>query len=81
MKLGKIILENISNIAGIKNRGVRTGDYYILRECKRSGILIECMYMSGDKDKLKYNEETYLLIAEAIYKSLCQYYEIEPGIF
>ncbi|GEM_PF-1735653 len=81
MKLGKIILENISNIAGIKNRGVRTGDYYILRECKRSGILIECMYMSGDKDKLRYNEGTYLLIAEAIYKSLCQYYEIEPGIF
>lgn len=79
IKLGKAILENISSMAELKNRGVRTGDYYILRECKISGIIIECMYMSGDRDNLKYNGETYMKIAEAIYKSLCQYYGIEES--
>lgn len=77
MKLGKMVVENISSMVGVKNRGVRTGDYYILRECKLSGIIIECMYMSGNKDNLKYNEDAYCKIAEAICKSLCQYYGIE----
>jgi N-acetylmuramoyl-L-alanine amidase len=78
MRFGNILCENISRMGGIKNRGVRTGDYYLLRECRVSGVIIECMYMSGDKDGTKYNDETYEAIAGAIYESICSYYDIEP---
>lgn len=78
IELGGKITENIGNMLQVKNRGVRTGDYFILRECKISGVLVECMYMTGDKDRNKYKDENYRIIADAIFKSLCQFYEVEP---
>lgn len=77
IELGEKIVENIADMLPVKNRGVRTGDYFILRECKISGVLVECMYLSGDKDRHKYKEENYSIIADAIFKGLCQFYDIE----
>lgn len=78
LRLGSIITKKISERTGIKDRGIRTGDYYLLRECKVSGIMVECMYLSGRLDREKYNQENYGLIADAMYESLCAYYSIEP---
>lgn len=78
LKLGGIISEKISSRIGVKNRGIRTGDYFLLRECKVSGVMVECMYLSGNQDSSKYNEDNYNNIAEAIYESICIYYNIEP---
>jgi len=78
MKLGRFICQGIENEAGIKNRGVRIGDYYILREGKVSGLIVECMYMSGDIDTRMCNDEGYRRIAEGIYKGICMYYNIIP---
>lgn len=78
LKLGGIISGVISNRVGIKNRGTRTGNYYLLRECKVSGVMIECMYLSGNQDIKKYNEDNYNKIAAAIYESICIHYSIEP---
>lgn len=78
LKLGSIITRKISEGAGIKDRGVRTGDYFLLRECKVSGIMVECMYLSGRLDREKYHEDNYNQIADAMYESLCSYYSIEP---
>ncbi|MCX7883840.1 MAG: N-acetylmuramoyl-L-alanine amidase [Caloramator sp.] len=77
-KLGEIICSSISKDLDTVKRGVRFADYYILRESKVSGVLIECMYMSGDKDKLKYKYKNYLTIADSIYKSICLFYNVEP---
>lgn len=77
-KLGNIICSTVSEEVNLTRRGVRTGDYYLLREAKVSGIILECMYMSGDYDSLKYNDENYLRIAGSIFKSICSYYNIEP---
>lgn len=78
LKLGGVISRNISNKVGIKNRGTRTGDYFLLRECKVSGVMVECMYLSGNQDNEKYNEDNYNKIAAAIYESICSYYGIKP---
>lgn len=78
LKLGGIISRNISEKIGVKNRGTRTGDYFLLRECKVSGVMVECMYLSGNQDNGKYNEDNYNNIAAAIYESICSYYNIEP---
>ncbi|SKA76325.1 SpoIID/LytB domain protein [Caloramator quimbayensis] len=77
-KLGEIICSNIGKDLDTVKRGVRFADFYLLRESKVSGVLIECMYMSGDKDKLKYKDKNYLTIADSIYKSICSFYNVEP---
>ena len=79
LKLGRLICQCLEKEAGIKNRGVRTGDYYILREGKVSGLIVECMYMSGEVDNKMFNEEGYKRIAEGIYKGICMYYNIIPA--
>lgn len=78
LKLGNIISREISRKIGVKDRGVRTGDYFLLRECKVSGVMVECMYLSGSQDRERYNETNYNRIAEAIYESICIHYNIEP---
>lgn len=78
LKLGSIISREISNKIGVRSRGTRTGDYFLLRECKVSGVMVECMYLSGDQDRAKYNENNYNNIAVAIYNSICIHYNIEP---
>lgn len=77
IRLGEIICKNLSSSLMVKNRGVRTGDYYMLREAKVSGVIIECMYMTGDMDCRKYKQSSYKSIAECICKSICSYYEID----
>ncbi|MDF2671893.1 MAG: N-acetylmuramoyl-L-alanine amidase [Clostridiales bacterium] len=78
LKLGSIISREISNRIGVKDRGTRTGDYFLLRECKVSGVMVECMYISGNQDITKYNEDNFRNIAAAIYESICIYYNITP---
>ena len=78
IKLAEMISKLISSNAGIKNRGINTGNYYLLRECKVSGILIECMYISGSEDRNKYNNETFIKIAKSIFEGICRYYNIMP---
>lgn len=77
IKLSEVVNKLISKV-GIKSRGIKTGNYYLLRECKVSGIIIECMYVSGNEDRNKYNDETYKKIANAIYEGICRYYNIVP---
>jgi stage II sporulation protein D len=78
MKLGKLVCSNVNTMVGIKNRGVRTGDYYLLRESRVSTLIIECMYLTGNIDMEKFNEENYLLISRSIFDSICKYYNVEP---
>lgn len=77
-KLAEIILCEVKNESGIKNRGAKKRDYYILKETKVRGIIIECMYISGNDDTNRLNTESYEKIAQAIYKGVCMYYEIRP---
>jgi N-acetylmuramoyl-L-alanine amidase len=78
IKLGEYIIKEIGDDTGIRKRGVRTGDYYLLRECKMSGIIIECMYMTGNIDYLRYNEDMYEKISNSIFEGICKYYNIGP---
>jgi stage II sporulation protein D len=77
IKLSDVILKEISSTLGIKYRGVKTGDYYLLREARISGLILETMYITGNQDTTKYNEENYSLIAKAICKAICSFYGVE----
>ncbi|KRQ87782.1 N-acetylmuramoyl-L-alanine amidase LytC precursor [Caloramator mitchellensis] len=76
LELSKEILEKLKNKAGIKNRGVRVGDYYILREGRVSGIVLECLYLTGNVDREKYDEEGLEKIAKAVFEGICEYYDV-----
>lgn len=76
IELSNLILKNLNKDLNLKNRGVRVGDYFILRESKVSGIILECLYMTGREDKTLLNDEGYKKIANCIYKALCEFYGI-----
>lgn len=77
IKLSEYLEFFISQDLQTKNRGVKIGDYYLLRETKVSGIILECMYMSGDCDSHKYITDNYKVIANSIFKGICKFYDIE----
>ena len=76
LKMSRDILISISEDLDIKNRGARVGDYYLLRETKVSGLILECMYMTGSGDVKKYENSNYEIIANAIFKGICKFYGI-----
>ncbi|WP_027309443.1 N-acetylmuramoyl-L-alanine amidase [Caloramator sp. ALD01] len=74
--LSKKILDRVTEELKIKNRGIREGDYYILRESKSTGVIVECMYITGNIDSRLICEENIYKIAEAIYRAVCEYFEV-----
>lgn len=77
LKIGRDIICSISEDLKTKNRGVRVGDYYLLRETKVSGLILECMYMTGNIDAKKYDDSNYDIIGNSIFKGICKFYGIE----
>lgn len=76
VELSNFILNEIENRVKIKKRKVNFGDYLILRESKSSTIIIECLYLTGNKDIKFLDEDISEKIAKAIYKGICKYYNL-----
>jgi len=75
-KLSKLIMENVSSSLGLKNRGVRMADFYLLREIKASSVIIQLLYISNPQDKeLLCNESFRESAAAAIFKGIGAYYK------
>ena len=75
-KLSKLIMENVSGSLGLKNRGVRMADFYLLREIKASSVIIQLLYTSNPQDKeLLCNQSFRESAAAAIFKGIGAYYE------
>jgi len=75
-KLSKLIMENVSGSLGLKNRGVRMADFYLLREIKASSVIIQLLYTSNPQDKeLLYSQSFRESAAAAIFKGIGAYYE------
>ena len=75
-KLSKLIMENVSSSLGLKNRGVRMADFYLLREIKASSVIVQLLYISNPQDKeLLCNQSFRESAAAAIFKGIGAYYE------
>lgn len=75
MLLGRKIMEQINNRVGLINRGVRSADFYLLRDVKVSSLHIELGYLSNENDlKLLTDDMTKKDLAESIAKGLLSYY-------
>lgn len=75
-KLGGMVLEEVSKVLGCKNRGLRTADFYILKEVKCSTLQLNLLYITnpGDEKKLA-DPDMMQKAAEAIARSIIKYYE------
>lgn len=65
-KYGEKITEELSKI-GFKNRGVKTGNIFIIKETKMPAILIQCGFIDSEEDMKLYNGKK---IARAIVKAI-----------
>jgi N-acetylmuramoyl-L-alanine amidase len=50
------VLENIVSL-GYANRGVKTADYYVIKNTKMPAMLIECAFVDSQADMQRYNAE------------------------
>lgn len=76
IELSNFILDQMENKVKIKKRKVNFGDYFILRESRVSSIIIECLYLTGNKDVKLLDDNISLKIAKAICRGICKYYDL-----
>lgn len=75
-KLASLIIEELCSSLGVKNRGVRTADFYLLREVKASALIIQLLYISNPNDEALLIDENFRQnAAKAIYGAIRKYYE------
>ncbi len=73
--LANIILQELSSKLGVIQRGIKTADFYILREIRSSVLQIEIDFITNpqQEEKLK-NEKFQELASQAIAGALIKYY-------
>ncbi|SFA48261.1 N-acetylmuramoyl-L-alanine amidase [Anoxybacillus pushchinoensis] len=74
--LADALFEPLSRLTGIQQRGVRVGNYHVLRENSRPSVLLELGYLSHPNEELFVASSTYQQAAtEAICNGLLRYFE------
>lgn len=74
-KMSKLIIEEVCNAIESKNRGVRTAEFYLLRQVRASAIILQLLYITNPKDAEKLKDpSTRKKTAEAIHRGILKYY-------
>ena len=75
--LGEKIAKNISKQLGTYNRGIKTGNFAVLKKTSMPALLIELAFIRNvnDAQKLKDRQEEF---ADAIFQEICEYYNLKP---
>lgn len=77
-RLADLIQEELIRETGLRNRGVKTADFQVLRGTRMPSALVECGFMDNlDEAKLMLDEVYQLKCATAIAKGICRYFNIE----
>ncbi|MGG7619766.1 SH3 domain-containing protein [Bacillus coreaensis] len=74
--LATAVGKEVASFTKLKDRGVRYGDYHVLRENKRSSVLLELGYLSNSAEETLVNSESYQAnAATGIYQGLAKYFK------
>jgi N-acetylmuramoyl-L-alanine amidase len=72
--LAQKIQQHLITATGLRNRGVKTADFHVLRETKMSSVLVECgFYTNREEVKLIRSEAYQKTCAEAIVKGIAEH--------
>ncbi|WP_019243018.1 MULTISPECIES: N-acetylmuramoyl-L-alanine amidase [Bacillus] len=78
LSLAEKIQTNLIIATGLKDRGVRTSNFHVLRETKMAAVLIECGFMTNSDEIKLLRSETYRkACGEAIAKAIAEEYELK----
>ncbi|KFZ43925.1 N-acetylmuramoyl-L-alanine amidase [Anoxybacillus flavithermus] len=73
--LANAMFDPLSRLTGIQQRGVRSGNYHVLRENSRPSVLLELGYLSNPNEELFVMSQDYQQAAtDAICNGLLQYF-------
>lgn len=77
LELANKIQKNIVIATGLKDRGVKTADFHVLRETTMTAVLIECGFMTNHREAALLKSDDYRrACAEAIVKGLAEQYRL-----
>lgn len=77
-KLAELVQEELIRETGLRNRGVKSANFQILRETKMPSILCECGFMDNlEEAQLMLDEEYQWKCARAMAKGICKYFNVE----
>ncbi|MBY0123411.1 N-acetylmuramoyl-L-alanine amidase [Bacillus sp. S/N-304-OC-R1] len=75
VELAQKIQRNLVIATGLRDRGVKTADFHLLRETNMTAVLTECGFMTNREEAALLKSETYRkTCAEAIVKALADQY-------
>ncbi|HUT86393.1 MAG TPA: N-acetylmuramoyl-L-alanine amidase [Elusimicrobiales bacterium] len=74
LALGGLITKRVTKDVSLKNRGVKKGDFYVLRGTYMPSILIETGFVTNKRDRKILSSSSYRKkISNAIYKAILTY--------
>ncbi|MGM0844122.1 MAG: SH3 domain-containing protein [Bacillota bacterium] len=74
-ELSQTVLNNLAKTLSSRNRGVKHGDYYIVRENKQPAVLLELGYLSNPSEEAMINTGSFQdMSARSIYNGLDEYF-------
>jgi N-acetylmuramoyl-L-alanine amidase len=80
-KLAEKIQRNLVISTGMRDRGVKTADFHVLRETNMTAVLVECGFMTNREEVKLLRSDTYRrTCAEAIVKAIADQYKLKRKI-
>jgi len=77
-RLARLVHKHIISDSKDKDRSVKEGNFYMIRETKAPAILCEMGFMTNKEDASKMKDpKWHLIYAEAIAKGICEYFGVE----
>lgn len=77
VELAQKIQNHLILATGLRNRGVKTADFHVLRETNMTAVLIECGFMTNQEEARLLRSDAYRkTCADAIVKGIAEQYNL-----
>lgn len=77
-ELAERVQHNLVVATGLRNRGVKTGNFHVLKATKMTAILVECGFMTNKEEVKLLRSDIYRkTCAEAIVKAIREQYKLK----
>jgi len=77
-ELSGLIREELIKETGLRDRGVKSANFQVLRDTNMVSVLAECGFMDNlDEAKLMLDENYQMKCARSIAKGICKYFNVE----
>ena len=77
--LARVLLTSVVNTLGLRDRGVKTGNFHVNREFKGVSVLMEIGFMDSNTDKVIREEDKSLLCGKNMAIAFAKHYNLGEG--